>query len=327
LPKPRLAGALTGVPDQSRPESRVPIPMARNESVRQSLTGPISSVSTPFARDGSIDQAALRAGVDFAVTVANSGTILLTYGDSLYSVLTDREIAEVTRIVVEQTAGRKMVVAAGCWWTGEAVRFAEYCRSLGVDLFMPLPPNWAGSCTEQTLVDHFEQVSRVMPVMLVTAIGPGVSVPLGAIRTLLQRNTGIVAIKDDICGAYGRRLASLNAGRWAFLSGGRKENHFDQHPYGADGYLSLYMRFKPAVAHRYWAAIQAGDLPAAVAVIKKFDIPFMDFCAAHGVHFDAVVHGAMELAGLAQRWRRPPYSSLDDDQMEKLKSFLAGVGL
>jgi len=89
---------------------------------------------------------------------------------------------------------------------------------------MPLPPNWAGSCTEQSLVDYFEQVARVMPVMLVTAIGPGVSVPLGAIRTLLERKTGIVAIKDDICGPYGRRLASLNAGRWAFLSGGRKEN-------------------------------------------------------------------------------------------------------
>jgi dihydrodipicolinate synthase/N-acetylneuraminate lyase len=220
-----------------------------------------------------------------------------------------------------------MVVAAGCWWTGEAVRFAEYGRSLGVDLFMPLPPNWAGSCTEATLVEHFEQVARVMPVMLVTAIGPGVSVPLGVVRTLQQRDTGIVAIKDDICGPYGRRLAALNAGRWAFLSGGRKENHLDQHPYGAHGYLSLYMRFKPAVAHRYWAAITAGDIPAAVAVINKFDIPFMDFCATNGVHFDAVVHGAMELAGLAQRWRRPPYSSLDDAQLEKLKAFLASLGL
>ena len=301
--------------------------MTKPEFIRESLTGPISSVSTPFDRDGSIDEAALRAGVEFAVTEAKSGTILLTYGDSLYSVLTDREIAEVTRTVVEQTAGRKLVVAAGCWWTGEAVRFAGYCRSLGADLFMPLPPNWAGSCTEQTLVDHFEQVSRVMPVMLVTAIGPGVSVPLGAIRALLQRKTGIVAIKDDICGPYGRRVASLNAGQWAFLSGGRKENHFDQLPYGADAYLSIYMRFKPAVAHRYWAAVKAGDLPAAVAVINKYDIPFMDFCGRHGLHFDAVVHGAMELAGLAKRWRRPPYSSLDDTKMEALKGFLASVGL
>lgn len=292
-------------------------------SFREALTGPISSVSTPFHSDGTIDERALRANVDFAVTEARSGTILLTYGDSLYSILTDREVAEVTRIVVEQTARRKTVVAAGSWWLGEARRFAEYARSLGVDMFMPLPPNWAGSCNETTLVDYFEQIATVMPVMLVTAIGPGVSVPLGAVRTLLGRSTGIVAIKDDICGPYGRRLASLNAGQWAFLSGGRKENHLDQLPYGPDSYLSLYMRFQPAVAHRYWAAIVAGRRDQAVEVINRYDIPFMDFCASNGVHFDAVVHGAMELAGLARRWRRPPYTALSDEQMEKLKTFFA----
>ncbi len=301
--------------------------MTDPDFIRASLRGPISSISTPFTRDGQVDERALRAGVDFAVTEANSGTLLLTYGDSLLSVLTDREVADVTRIVIEQNAGRKLVVAAGCWWTGEAVRFAEHWRALGAGVFMPLPPNWAGSCTEATLVAHFERVARVMPVMLVTAIGPGVSVPLGAVQTLLEGKSNIVAIKDDICGAYGRRLATLNAGRCAFLSGGRKENHLDVLPYGADAYLSLYMRFKPAVAHRYWQAITAGDIPQAKEIINRFDIPFMDFCAKHAVHFDAVVHGAIELAGVAQRWRRAPYSSLDDGQMEKLRGFFASVGL
>jgi len=299
------------------------------DTFRQALTGPISSISTPFTKDGSIDVRALRACVEFAVTEAKSGTILLTYGDSLYSILTDQDVAEVTQIVTEQTAGRKMVVGAGSWWTGESIRFAQYCHTLGVDMFMPLPPNWAGSCNEQTLVEHFEQVSKVMPVMLVTSIGPGVSVPLGVIKTLLERESNIVAIKDDICGPYGRRLAALNDGRCAFLSGGRKENHLDQLPYGhlPDSYLSLYMRFKPTVAHRYWEAITSGRIQDAVAIINKFDIPFMDFCTKNGVHFDAVVHGAMELAGVTQRWRRLPYSTLDDDRMEKLKSFFTSVGL
>ena len=301
--------------------------MGLRAKIRHHLSGPISSVSTPFDCEGNIDVPALKNCVEFAVTEAKSGAILLTYGDSLYSILTDQDIAEVTRITVEQTAGRKLVVSAGCWWTGESVRFAEYCRGLGVDVFMPLPPNWAGSCTEQNLVEHFERISRIMPVMVVTAIGPGVSVPLGTIRQLLKGKNGIVAIKDDICGAYGRRLASLTAGRWTFLSGGRKENHLDVLPYGPHAYLSLYMRFKPEIAHRYWAAIQAGNLPKAVAIINKYDVPFMEFCTKHGLHFDAVVHGAMELAGIAGRWRRLPYSSLTDQQMELLKGFFSSVGL
>jgi 4-hydroxy-tetrahydrodipicolinate synthase len=297
------------------------------DKARHHITGPISSISTPFDQHGEIDEAALRRVVEFAITEAKSETLLLTYGDSLYSVLTDREIADVTRITVEQNAGRKLVVAAGSWWTGESVRFAEYCRDLGVDVFMPLPPNWAGSVSETTLVDYFETIARTIPVMVVTAIGPGVSVPLGAINRLLDGDNGIVAIKDDICGPYGRRLAALTHQKWAFLSGGRKENHLDQLPYGAHAYLSLYMRFFPAIAHRYWAAIQAGNHAETVAIINRYDIPFIDFCGKHGVHFDAVVHGAMEIAGIAPRWRRAPYTSLNDPQMEQLKTFFAARDL
>lgn len=291
------------------------------ERVKQYVSGPIASVSTPFTREGDIDYKALRNVVEFIIA-ADSGTILLTYGDSLYSILTDAEIAEVTRVVVEQNAGRKLVVAAGNWWTGESIRFAGYCQSIGVDLYMPLAPHWAGSSTTQTLVEHFTQIAKVMPVMVVTALAPGVGVPLAAIKTLVEQDNGILAVKDDIAGGYGRRLASLVEGRWSFLSGGRKENHLDALPYGADAYLSIYMRFMPEIAHRYWAAVQAGDIREAVAIINTYDIPFMDFVASVGADFDAVIHGAMELYGVAERWRRLPYNNLTEEQMDKLKAFL-----
>lgn len=301
--------------------------MKSSEEIRQRIVGPISSISTPFDQKGDIDEEALRRVVEFAVTEAKSETLLLTCGDSLYTVLTDREIADVTRITVEQNAGRKLVVSAGNWWLGESVKFAEYSRDLGVDVFMPLPPNWAGSVSEDTLVDYFETISRTMPVMVVTAIGAGVPVPLGTVKKLLEGDNGIVSVKDDICGPYGRRLAALTHDKWAFLSGGRKENHLDQLPYGPHAYLSLYMRFYPEVAHRYWAAIQSENCEEAVAIVNKYDIPFIDFCVKHGVHFDAVVHGAMEIVGIASRWRRSPYTSLNDAQMEHLRTFFSDLGL
>ena len=301
--------------------------MSSREEIRSRITGPISSISTPFDRVGQIDEPALRRVVEFAITEAKSETLLLTYGDSLYSVLTDQEIADVTRITVEQNAGRKLVVSAGSWWLGESVRFAEYCQGLGVDVFMPLPPNWAGSANESTLVEYFATISRTIPVMIVTAIGPGQPVPLGTVQKLLEGDNQVVSIKDDICGPYGRRLAALTHDKWAFLSGGRKENHLDQLPYGPHAYLSLYMRFYPEIAHRYWAAIQAENCEESVGIVNQYDIPFIDFCAKHGAHFDAVVHGAMELAGIAPRWRRAPYSSLNDSQMGDLKTFFSERGL
>jgi 4-hydroxy-tetrahydrodipicolinate synthase len=294
--------------------------------VRKFLSGPIASVGTPFDREGNIDYKALRHIVEFIIA-ADSGTILLTFGDSLYTLLTDNEIAEVTRVVVEQNAGRKLVVAAGNWWTGESIRFAGYCKEIGVDVYMPLPPNWAGSCTIQTLVDHFTQVSLVMPVMVVTALAPGVGVPLQTIRLLAEQENGIVAIKDDIAGGYGRRVASIVEGRWTLLSGGRKENHLDVMPYAADAYLSIFMRFKPEIAHRYWEAVKQNNLSKAAEIIKKYDIGFMDFVANLGADFDAVIHGSMEIFGISERWRRMPYYSLTDAEMEKLRDYYIDLGL
>jgi len=42
--------------------------------------------------------------------------------------------------------------------------------------------------------------------------------------------------------------------------------------------------------------------------------------------FDAAIHGILELKGLAQRWRRPPYYSLSDPEMEKLSDALEKNG-
>ena len=57
--------------------------MDRQEA-REALTGPFPSLSTPFHKDGSLDEAGLRDMVEFYVG-AGSKTLLLTYGDSLHA--------------------------------------------------------------------------------------------------------------------------------------------------------------------------------------------------------------------------------------------------
>ena len=117
------------------------------------------SAHTPFGADSEIDFTSLRGLVEGGIA-AGSTTMLLNYGDSLFSLLTDDEVAEVTRVVTEQTAGRAAVVAADLiWWTGKTVDFARYVREIGADLLMVLPPDWAQSCTTDTLVQHYAAVA------------------------------------------------------------------------------------------------------------------------------------------------------------------------
>jgi dihydrodipicolinate synthase/N-acetylneuraminate lyase len=122
-------------------------------------------------------------------------------------------------------------------------------------------------------------------------------------------------------------MALLVRDRWAILSGGQKQNHLDVHPYGCDGYLSTFVTFKPEIARRYWSAIQRGDVVAAAAVIRDFDMPFFKLVMAAKGGFDAGIHGVLELAGICPRWRRPPYYSLSDAELEQLGADMKKAGI
>jgi dihydrodipicolinate synthase/N-acetylneuraminate lyase len=117
-------------------------------------------------------------------------------------------------------------------------------------------------------------------------------------------------------------MALLVHERWAVYSGGLKQNHLDIHPYGCDGYLSTFISFKPEIAQRYWLAITANDMTEAVRIIRAYEIPFFNYIMALPGGFDAGMHGMLEVCGIAKRWRRPPFYSLSDGEMERLRDFV-----
>lgn len=298
------------------------------EEIQALLTGPVMSVHTPFLQDGQIDYANLRALIERGIA-AGSTTMLLTYGDSLYSLLTDDEVAEVTRVVAEQTKGRALVVAADrSWWTGKTVAFGQYARDVGADMLMVLPPDWAASCTVETFVEHYAAVAVEIPVMVVTNVfrrSPAMG--LTVMQRLRDEVPGVMAVKDDLVGAFARKMALLLADEWAIISGGQKQNHFDLVHYGCDGYLSTFVAFAPAITQRYWQAIQAQQWNVAQQIIRDYDMPYFDCAIGMTGGFDAALHATYELAGLAGRWRRPPYHTATDEQLAQLADLFRHIGL
>jgi 4-hydroxy-tetrahydrodipicolinate synthase len=298
------------------------------DEIRYHLTGPVASVNIPFYRDGAIDYASLKKWVDFSIQ-AGSRTMLLTYGDSLYSILTDEEVALVTKAVCEYTAGRAMVVAADrIWWTGKTVEFAKYSREVGADMLMVLPPDWGNSSTVETFVDHYKAVAECIPVMVVTNLfAKRQAEGLKVLEILRDTVPGVMAIKDDVGGEFVRRMCLLVHDKWAVFAGGQKQLHLDMYPYGCDGFLSTFVSFKPEVTWKYWKAIEAKDLTTARNVIRDYDLPYFDLVGGLPGNFDAGIHGALELFGITQRWRRNPYYSLNDAEMERLKDFFKKLHL
>jgi len=330
----KLAVAAGGVGALAKDQAQIQVPRTKGSSalsrveIREALIGPIPTISVPFHRDGNIDFDGLRNYVDF-VLAARARSLVLTYGDSLYSILTDQEVSEVTKAVVEHTAGRAMIVAADrTWWTGKTIEFANYVRGIGVDVLMVLPPNWAASCTAETLAEHYAAVARKIPVMVVTNVFILRSIEFGlkTLTILKGLSDNVVAVKDDWMGPFGRRLGLLVSDEWAAVSV-MKENYLDALHYGFVGYLSNFLEFRPEVAHRYWSAIKSQDWSTAVEMIRKYEIPFSDCISKLPGGADAGMHAAFELAGIYKRWRRKPYYSLNDQEMEALADFLKKLTL
>lgn len=298
------------------------------DHVRNALTGPIASIRTPFNRDGSIDYAGVRHIIDF--THDHGGRVaLLTAGDSHYRCMTEQEMHELTKVVVEHTAGRMMTIA--CDWefaTSAAVAFARYCRDLGVDILMIRPPDWDNSITTETTVAHFAAVAEILPVMIVTNLW-ALRQPMG-LKTLValrEQAPGVLALKEDLCNDFARHACLIAAGRWGVFAGGGLRNHLNMHPYGCDGFMDRHMSFAPHISHRYWDALTTGRTAEAMTVIREIEVPGEKFMESFPVGRDAVVHGLMEVAGICGRWRRAPYPSLSDADLAKVKAWATEFGL
>ena len=98
-------------------------------------------------------------------------------------------------------------------------------------------------------------------------------------------------------------------------------------PYGCDGYLSTFVTLCQQVSQNYWQAVQANDVPAAVKVIAQQDMPFVDYICKLPGGFNAGIAGMLELSGIASRYRRKPYYSLNNTEMAQLEAFLAQIGI
>lgn len=301
--------------------------MKDRSEVRAALTGPVATVRTPFTRDGEVDHAGLARSVE-RIVAAGSGAVILTYGDSLFSVLSDAEVAAVTRTAVEQTAGRALVIAADRQWaTRQTVEFARAARELGADLIMVLPPNWGGSVTPETLVDHYAAVADELPVMVVTNLFAGPREPLGrqTLELAVERVPRIWALKEDVAGEFSRQACRRVAGRWAVIAA-REECFLDLRPLGCVGYMTPFFYFLPAVVRDTWAALRQERWADVQRFLDEFDHPYRDFVNRLPGGYNAGLMGVFELCGIAGRWRRKPYHSLSDSEMEALRGFFRQRG-
>ena len=127
-------------------------------TVKEAISGPVPSFSTPFTRDGEIDWPGVDRTVDFLIA-SGAKSLLLTNGDSLLTVLSDRESELLLKRIVCGVKGKALVLAGGkAWCTKQTLEYMRFARETGADIGLPMIPDWAQSAGADEMFSLLDRI-------------------------------------------------------------------------------------------------------------------------------------------------------------------------
>ena len=268
------------------------------------FTGTGTALVTPFQRDGSLDEAALRAlvkrqidaGVDFLVPCG-------TTGES--PTLTREEHLRVVEITVEAAKGRVPVLAgAGGYNTVEVIALARELALLGADGILSVTPYY-NKPTQEGLFQHYQAITKAvpLPIILYSVQGrTGVNIEPATVRRLAEMEN-IIGIKEA-SGNISQMAAILNAVPEEFIVlSGDDAITLPVISLGGRGVISVVSNEIPAEMSNLTRRALQGDFAGARAIHRRFH-PLMEinFVESNPIP----VKAAMAEMGLLEAvWRLP----------------------
>lgn len=289
------------------------------------FTGCGTALVTPFQKDLSLDEAALRrlvrrqieGGVDFLVPCGTTGE---------NPTLTRAEHLRVVEITLEEARGR-VPVLAGCggYHTAEVIELGKELAAMGVDGLLSVTPYY-NKPTQEGLYQHYRAIASAvpLPIMVYSVQGrTGVNVEPPTVARLAEIDN-IVGIKEA-SGNIAQMAAILRVvpERFAVLSGDDAVT-LPLIALGGRGVISVASNQIPVEMSRLVRLCLAGDLPAARALFYKY-LPLMEvnFLESNPIP----VKAAMALMGLLEPVWRLPLTPPKPENLARIEKVLADLGL
>lgn len=159
--------------------------------------GAYTALVTPFAKNGAIDEDALRKLVNFQIEEGIAGIVPMgTTGES--PTVTHDENIDVIRIVVEEAKGRVPIIAGtGSNSTSEAIDMTRRAKEIGADATLQVSPYY-NKPNQEGLFRHFAQVADEGGLPVIVYNIPGRTGKNIEVETMIRlaNHPGIVAVKE-----------------------------------------------------------------------------------------------------------------------------------
>ena len=284
-----------------------------------------TALVTPFRRDGSVDEPALRhlvqfqlrEGIDFLVPCGTTGET---------PTLEHEEFLGVIRIVVEEGAGKVPIIAGvGGNSTKKVVELARNVETLGVQAILSVAPYY-NKPTQEGLYQHFKAIAEAsaLPVILYNVPSRTSSNIEPATVARLSRVPKIIGIKEA-SGSIVQQTEVLNAVDPGFrVLSGDDAFTLPLTAAGGAGVISVASNEVPGAMTRLTRLCLEGRFDEA----RKLDAQLLPLMQANFIETSPIpVKAALAMMGMIEEVYRLPLVPMKPENRLKLEKILAAQGL
>jgi 4-hydroxy-tetrahydrodipicolinate synthase len=290
----------------------------------QRLAGCGTALVTPFTADGSIDEPALRALVDWQI--AEGIHFLVPCGSTgEAATMTLDEHRRTVEIVVDQAKGRVPICAgAGSNDTKKAVQLSKLMRDAGATHLLHTSPMY-NKPPQRGIVAHYRAIADSTDLPIVVYNVPGRTGSNIEAKTTLEMSKipGIAAVKEA-SGNLGQ-IADILRGRTGDFSvlSGDDELTLPVMVLGGDGIVSVISNATPKLLSQLCEKMRVGDLAGASEIHNRL-LPWMR--AAFVESNPMPVKAALAMMGKIQNVLRLPLVPLADAHTATVRAALQTAG-
>ena len=291
---------------------------------KAALKGCGTALVTPFDTNGEVDEAALRALVDWQI--AEGIHYLVPCGSTGEAVtLSPDEHRRVVEITVEQVKGRVPVVAgAGSNDTRRAVAMSRDLEKIGATHLLHVTPMY-NKPPQRALLAHYRAIADACDLPIVIYNVPGRTAINLEARTCLElaADPRFIAVKE----ASGNlaQISDIIRNRpagFGVLSGDDSLT-LAVMAHGGEGVISVASNATPAKVAALCNACTAGDFARA----RQLDAQLAPWFSAAFVESNPIpVKAAMHMLGLMSNTLRLPLVPMDESHSEVIRSALKTAG-
>ena len=293
--------------------------------MRTRFTGVGTALITPFKKDGSVDETAVRqlvkrqieAGVHFVSPCGTTGEA---------PTLSHREKLRIIELVVNEANGRVPVLAgAGGYDTREVIELARELERVGVDGLLSVTPYY-NKPTQEGLYQHYKAIASgtSLPIMLYNVPGrTGINLEVKTVARLAEI-PNIIAVKEASANVVQMSEIIAATPDDFMLLGGDDPLTVAVMAIGGRGIVSVASNAMPAEMAQIVELCERGDYAAA----RRLHMWLLPFIQVNFVEANPIpVKAAMAAMGLIEEAYRLPLVAPSPAAREKIMKVLQDLKL